>query len=159
MAHHSEDHLKRVMLRDRATDVNKLIIMLGCSPVKENCLIDKNTCIQNWEHKVNDGSFSTKGVHELFYETKEQAGNFRYDDKADSVMSKMLEPYELSIKSYRGTSYMIEPLYDVHNLIRRKRERGICYIDDQNMLKQTQKPPDLSMAMYRLYRFKERHHA
>ena len=74
-------------------------------------------------------------------------------------MSKMLEPYELSIKSYRGTSYMIEPLYDVHNLIRRKRERGICYIDDQNMLKQTQKPPDLSMAMYRLYRFKERHHA
>ena len=59
--------------------------------------------------------------------------------------NKMLKPIEMSIKSYRGKSYIIEHLYDVDELIKTKTMRGAFDIDAPNLLKQKMKLSDLFM--------------
>ena len=55
----------------------------------------------------------------------------------------MLKPYEWSIKACKGKSHLMEHLHDFDNLIKRKIERGVYYIADQNLLKPKKKPTDL----------------
>ena len=65
---HGEDNLKSVTFRERATTVKKMI-KLGYKLVLQN-KSDEHTIIEHWQHVVNAGSFSTKGVPKHFDMTK-----------------------------------------------------------------------------------------
>ena len=56
----------------------------------------------------------------------------------------MLAPYDLSNRSQRGASYMIDHLYDFDALTKQMNDRGMWYIDDQTVLKQKKKIPTYS---------------
>ena len=49
---------------------------------------------------------------------------------------KILKPYEICIRSYRGKAYNIIQVYEFDALIQRKMKQYICYKDSMNILNQ-----------------------
>ena len=82
--------------------------LLGCKHVKDESHIGKYTLMGNSKHVVKNDSVATKRRHELFYMTKSKRINDEMTTKQIVLyVNPMLQPFELSIKSYRGKPYNI----------------------------------------------------
>ena len=106
--------------------VNRLFYLLGYAHARDTVNIDKRHFMDNQKRIVNDGTYTTKRMHELFGQTQSRRIN---DDMTTQqvllYVNKIWKPYALCIRSYWGELCTIEQLFDYDALIKRKKERNI----------------------------------
>ena len=96
--HRREDNLKCIKFRECASAINKLINMLGYKHVKDTGKINNDEFRNNWKRSVNDGTYTTTSMHELFDMTKSRRIS---DDRPQQVLvyvNKILKPYDIGIR-------------------------------------------------------------
>ena len=111
--HYSEDNLKGVKYRERASALNQLPYLFWYTRVKNKNKIDKDEFVNIWKHVVQDKTFTAARMYELFDMSKTQMNNDYLNARQILLyVKKLLKPYEICIRSYRGEAYNIIQLYE-----------------------------------------------
>ena len=106
--HDSEDNFKYREMQAPGKTVNSMISTQGFNPVKYDHLA-KHTGIENWEHVVTDGSYSTETMHNYLKMTKNTWTTTEMTTTQILLyVNQILKPLLLSINSYKGKSDTIE---------------------------------------------------
>ena len=85
--------------------MNELLNLLGYKHVKDKSKTDKDDFLSNWKHVVQTRPFTMSRMNELC----DMAKHIRINDDMNArqillYVNKLLKPYEICIKSYRGKS-------------------------------------------------------